>query len=612
MEEQLLEAVAAGKLTPPQAESLAKLPPGAFCLHKSWGFGRVAEWQLLTGQVFIDFKGKNRHPMQAGYAADTLQPIPSDHIRARIFENAEAVREEAKADPLAFVRKVLQDLGGKATPAQLTEIFVPDVFDAAGFRKWWDTAKKKMKTDGHFVLPAKKTDPVVLRDEPVSRLDGLMEGFRGSRQLKQQIAALEQILQHIDEFENALEHLREVVEHIEDSAVKGQKLHAAEVVELLLARDEIQSRYDVLRSDQQSIGLADILQSEEKRLVELFNLLPVAKQRRVLAQFPQAYGEEWSKKMLRLLGASTARTAVEITKILEEHDRLDEVRAYLQAAIADRSISVDLVYWLCKERGGKFPELFSPDLFGAALHAMERDQVDGGKRTRLQDLFIDDRELLADLLAGADRETVRNLARRFILSTVFEELSKRSLLARMIKAHPEVQELVADDGGEEKEALVVSWASLDKRKKEYDELVNKLIPQNTKDISIARSYGDLRENFEFKSAKEQQAVLMRRKAELEQMLALARGTNFENVDTSKVSIGSSVVLQDVNTGAEETYHILGAWDSVPEKHIVSYLASIGQSLLGKLPGEEVDLPSESGSRRMRIVSISAFKNLELL
>jgi hypothetical protein len=124
--------------------------------------------------------------------------------------------------------------------------------------------------------------------------------------------------------------------------------------------------------------------------------------------------------------------------------------------------------------------------------------------------------------------------RRLLLTPVFDDLKKRSLLARIVKLYPEMQAMITGEAGEKEETLTVSWASLEKRKEEYEDLVNRQIPQNTKDIATARSYGDLRENFEFKSAKEQQRVLMRRRAEAERNLSRARGTNFENRDTSQV------------------------------------------------------------------------------
>ena len=101
---------------------------------------------------------------------------------------------------------------------------------------------------------------------------------------------------------------------------------------------------------------------------------------------------------------------------------------------------------------------------------------------------------------------------------------------------------------------------------------------------------------------------MRRRAEAERDLFRARGTNFENPDTSQVSIGTVVTLRDM-AGTEETYCILGAWDSAPELGIISYKAVIGQALLGKGVGESAELPTESGTRSVTIVRIEPFTKI---
>jgi transcription elongation GreA/GreB family factor len=100
-----------------------------------------------------------------------------------------------------------------------------------------------------------------------------------------------------------------------------------------------------------------------------------------------------------------------------------------------------------------------------------------------------------------------------------------------------------------------------------------------------------------------QSVLMRRKAELEQMLHDARGTSFENPDTSRVSIGTIVTLRNAETNHEDTYTILGAWDGDPERHIISYQTAIGQALLGHEVGETISLNTEHGAAQFTIVSI---------
>ena len=611
MNEDLQQAVDAGKLTSAAAETLSLLEPGASCLHKSWGFGRVAEWSLLTGQIVVDFESKKGHVMQAQYAADTLQPIPSSHILARKISEPEAIKTLAQQDPASLLRDILRDHGGKATIDQISASLAPQIFDSATFKKWWDGAKKKLKADGHFQLPSKRTEPVVLLAARLVPGKGLIEKFRGARHLKDQVAALDQITRALDDLAHEVEELQALAAQIEDAAHKGRKLQSAQAVELLLARDEILARHQALKPGKDAPQVGDILRGEQSRLAELLAALPAAKQRRCIEQLPEAFGERWVETALRLTQNVPARLVVEIARLLEKEGRSEELGAALARSISERSASSEILAWLCKERGGPFPDLFGADLFGAVLSALERDQLAEKRGARLHDVLLEDRSLVSDLLESAEPDRVRDAMRRLLLTPVFDDLNKRSLLARIVKLYPEMQSMISGQAEEREETLTVSWASLERRKAEFEDLVNRQIPQNTKDIAIARSYGDLRENFEFKSAKEQQRVLMRRRAEAERDLFRARGTNFENPDSTQVSIGTVVTFQD-SAGVEETYTLLGAWDSAPELGIISYKAVIGQALLGKSPGEKAELPTETGSRSVTIRKIEPFRDLEIL
>jgi transcription elongation factor GreA len=189
------------------------------------------------------------------------------------------------------------------------------------------------------------------------------------------------------------------------------------------------------------------------------------------------------------------------------------------------------------------------------------------------------------------------------LSPVFDDMDKRSLLARIVKSYPAIQSLITGEQTRQDSTFVVSWSSLERRKDEYADLVQKKIPANSKEIAIARSYGDLRENHEYKAAKEMQKILMRRKAELEAQIVRARGSDFTNPRTDVVSIGTQVRVTDLDSKASEQYIILGAWDSDPDKNVISYLAPVAQGLLNKKVGDEAELDTEGGKRRCRIESI---------
>jgi transcription elongation GreA/GreB family factor len=292
-------------------------------------------------------------------------------------------------------------------------------------------------------------------------------------------------------------------------------------------------------------------------------------------------------------------------RVFTEAGKEDELRAALDRSLGEHSATSEMLFWLCKNRQD-WRELITPELLGAILSACERDQHNesNSRSTRLRDLLLDDRELVPDIFAGVDLSIARDSMRRLMLSPVFDELTKRSLMARIIKLYPELGTLITGEQPQEKsEALVVSWSSLQKRKAELEELVNRKIPENSKEIGVARSYGDLRENFEFKAAKEMQAVLMRRKSELERALDRARGTAFANPDLSQVSIGTIVTLRETTNGREETYTILGAWDGDPERGIISYQTAIGQALLGHRLGEIVELNADEDIGRYAIIAI---------
>src|SRR5260221_5896726 len=146
------------------------------------------------------------------------------------------------------------------------------------------------------------------------------------------------------------------------------------------------------------------------------------------------------------------------------------------------------------------------------------------------------------------------------------------LLAGIVKRNPAVQSLISGEQTRQDTNLIVSWESLERRKNECTELVQKKIPANSKEIAIARSYGDLRENHEYKAAKEMHKLLMRRKGELENLLVRARGSDFANPKTDQVGIGTVVQVTDLLAQHPETYAILGAWDFDADKHIISYLS----------------------------------------
>jgi transcription elongation factor GreA len=382
-----------------------------------------------------------------------------------------------------------------------------------------------------------------------------------------------------------------------------QRTQPSVTLEGIFIRDEIRQAAGLPPAEDDIT--ANTVWNQDVRVGPLLEQMPAIKHKRALLSFKESSPALWHEALLVALNAVTAKLAGEIASLLIQEGKLDQLKDTLAKLIGHHTACSELLLWLAKERSDSFADILGPEVFRAMLSAMERDQFNEKKSNRLRDFILDDQDLLVELIGGADFEVIKDLTRALQLSPCFDDMDKRSLLARIVKSYPAVQTLISGEQTKQDTALIVSWESLEKRKNEYTELVQKKVPANSKEIAIARSYGDLRENHEYKAAKEMQKILMRRKSELEAQLVRARGTDFANVKTDAVGLGTRVSVTDLVASHPETFTILGAWDSDPDKGVVSYLTPLAQALLNKKAGEEVEFEMDGTKKRYRIDSIEA-------
>lgn len=123
-------------------------------------------------------------------------------------------------------------------------------------------------------------------------------------------------------------------------------------------------------------------------------------------------------------------------------------------------------------------------------------------------------------------------------------------------------------------------------------------------IAEARSYGDLSENSEYDAAKNEQAKLYGRIAEVEDILNHAVLIEDENAASGRVGLGATVVLKDDETGFETEYRITGSQEANPMEHKLSDDSPIGRAIVGKAAGEQVTVHAPAGDFTMTVISVS--------
>lgn len=140
-------------------------------------------------------------------------------------------------------------------------------------------------------------------------------------------------------------------------------------------------------------------------------------------------------------------------------------------------------------------------------------------------------------------------------------------------------------------------------KKELETLKRIERPQNIKAIEEARAHGDLSENAEFHAAKDRQGFIEGRISELEFKVANADIIEIKKLPKDRVVFGSMVLLQNIDTGKDVKYQLVGPDESDIDKGRISITSPLGKAMLGKRPGDELTVQVPGGKRVYELVEI---------
>lgn len=589
---------------------LEAMEPGAYVMHRSWGFGRIKSYDESAQKLVIDFKTKQGHAMDPLFCINTMEILPANHILARKESEPAKIQQLIDENPVQLVIDTLSAYPNHAASAIEIETTLAQVVGDEKFKRWFANVKKQLVKDPRVGVPAKKTEVYVLREEPVSAEDEILEAFGATRSARRRITLAEDLLAASIK-EEAKPALQSVLSGLTEAVRDSNQLDAAERLYGAFVRDEL-SR--ILGHDPSSLNppQSDLIR-EIRGLGAIAEKIPVHFQGRFLDLVKETHPLEWREIVFALLKTSQGKFTTECINFLVEHGQSDELATTLARWKTEQNLRAPVLLWVIKNRHSKkfaklLHNLVTPRLLSAIFFAIDYEalQSAGTRRIPLAEALSDDPDLISDLLATADTETARDLANTLLLNQGFEELTKKSLLARFIKLFPSLQALVAGDAEAKDEQLLVSRASYEKKRTEYEEIVSKRIPENSKAIAAAREHGDLRENSEFKMAKQDQSVLMAQKAQLERDLARARITDFVDATTDQVSVGTIVDLRDAASGKAVRYTVLGAWDSDPDNHVIAYKTPLGQALLGKKLGEHVKLKIGGVQHEYQVAGITRY------
>ena len=211
------------------------------------------------------------------------------------------------------------------------------------------------------------------------------------------------------------------------------------------------------------------------------------------------------------------------------------------------------------------------------LEAITNDEF-APVRARLKDFFDKGGLAIRIITLQNNEEQARKLVDTLDRYGAVEEYRREIVKNAAIMKHPTLRE-------PQQEPVYSTPGMLEQKRAELVHMRTVEIPANSKALQAAREMGDLRENFEYKAARQRAEYLAARAAELQSELSRVRVLDSEKIDTAAIRVGTKAVLSNGDVRREVT--ILGPWESAPEHGVYSNQSDVAKALLGHASGDIV-------------------------
>lgn len=533
---------------------------GQYFYFERYGIGEVTEVLPSKREIVIDFEKRKRHFLSINVARGLLTPIPETHYLYLKHKDVETLKEMAARNPVELIKLMLQSFDAPLTAAFIKG-HLNGIVEEQQLTKFWEKTRKELKKEHDIKITGKTQKTYTYHPSAFDKAEVEIMAFHRASEIEKYLLAEAYAKKMPQVFEKIIPRLVEI----------GNKVHKKKPA---LALDILMLCDDVQLDAQFSYTKESILEqtSIEQIVLDLHNL---EHQKLLLHEMQEKNQKEWPEIFKRLLFTATDP---KLLNAIEEHLRaapetLKDV--YYTIFSLPKHYPQQFQWILQKIQTGDLQEYLNIRFIPRLIESL--NYVKGIKAMVSRILSLD---MFDNMMKNAAEHDARRILDTINMSTVLESYKKRDLL-NIIEFH--FPHLFA----RESEVIYTTKASLESKKKELHKIITVEIPENKKEISHAREFGDLSENFEYKAAKERQEQLYQKLRNLESELAKVRLIDPLQVDTRHVDIGTKITLKNLHDDTVVHYIILGRWDTNLDKNIISNESPLAQSLIEKVRGDEV-------------------------
>ena len=563
---------------------------GSFVFHRNWGVGIILK--LAQDKLIINFGKKNGiREMSLKMAVTALKPLAKDHIWVlKATKTKEELAKQAKLDKKEMLEIIIKSFDNNCDFKRIKAELVPSILTVSEWTAWNTAAKKILETDSTFGVNPDDINMYTVREHKITTEEKLSTEFKAQKQFFARIDILmkyflndetdksnELFTEMYSYFTGYLKNIVKVNEQVIASYLIARKLSAVDKQFLFPVKEtfaELYSRlenpketYELLKDTKNTTLKADFLECIKTLLpdwnVQFLNIFPVVLDKQIFDTLVNAGYTEDVQKFARTCFESFKDYRESVLFLFKECQEDDW---YKEAGISYEKQLITLINII---------ELTFREI-NNHVNSTENKKIN--KNATLL-LFKDD--TLHNYMFSNDENTVKKFYTLIDDIVEIDPSYKANMRNKILEKYPDFKFRVSEEKTTQPKGMMVTEKKLKEKREELEDIQNNQIPANAAVVAEAREKGDLKENQEYKSAKEQQHFLQLSLSKLQEEINRATVFDPTTITTAIISFGTVVTLHDNNTNKDETYTILGPWESDPENNIISYMSPFGNAILDK-------------------------------
>lgn len=577
-------------------ELLHHMEKGNFVFHSGgWGTGEIVEVSPIRQQATVEFEnvpGKKHFTFD--HAFKSLVPLKNNHFLAQRFANPDDVEKQAREDSVAFLKKMLHDLG-PLSAGDIKDLLVDIVIPEKDWSKWWQNARSRLKKDPLVECPEGLKEPFLLRSVELTQQDRLDAAIQHTSDVQDIIDSAYNFLRDMPDAKKN----QEVRESVKQKLLSQLSSELPPEQELQLALClELFFNHRISGKNAKELILKS---SEIENLVQKVEIIALKKQ---ILMIIRENRKDWADLFLNFMVSIKHAAIREYTlKELNQEKTKEKLNTFFKKLLQHPENHPEFFVWYfqkiaSQDEDGQIPysnkegQCLFFDSFLILMNRIE-NKPEYKELTKKMYLALSAKryEMVRNVMEGASLDAIREsllLASKCHTLTDHDRQILRSLAAVV---HPS---LGKPEGREEKINQHTIWTTESgflKLQEKIKHIGTVEVIENAREVEAARALGDLRENSEYKFAVERRARLQGQLKSLSDQLKRARILTKEDISTDEVTVGTIVDVVD-GKGNRNTYIILGPFEADADKNILSFQSQLAQNMIGCKKGEKFTFRDE--------------------